>query len=146
MSKKIIKKGTVQETLLIPLYGRKLAMDMYPGNFHDMDCQKIFEQVEMVHEKKGIMEKPGAIMAATRQYDMAAACKEYLKTHPNRMIQLIHCLYRSSVLRSVLRIWYPHVYSYLFTIHIVSPFFQLIPPLEYKHALFSSSLQSHTYH
>lgn len=53
MSKKIIKKGTVQETLLIPLYGRKLAMDMYPGNFHDMDCQKIFEQVEMIHEKKG---------------------------------------------------------------------------------------------
>ena len=77
MSKKIIEKGTVQETLLIPLYGRKRAMDLYPGNFHDMDCQKIFEQVEMSHEKKGLMEKPGAIMAATRQYDMPATSMIY---------------------------------------------------------------------
>lgn len=91
MSKKIIEKGTVQETLLIPLYGRKRAMDLYPGNFHDMDCQKIFEQVEMSHEKKGLMEKPGAIMAATRQYDMAAACREYLETHPNACVVNLGC-------------------------------------------------------
>ena len=32
-----IQKGSVQETLLIPLYGRKLAMDMYPDLFHDQD-------------------------------------------------------------------------------------------------------------
>ncbi len=91
MSKKIIEKGTVQETLLIPLYGRKRAMDLYPGNFHDMDCQKIFEQVEMSHEKKGLMEKPGAIMAATRQYDMAAACRKYLETHPNACVVNLGC-------------------------------------------------------
>lgn len=40
-----IQKGSVQETLLIPLYGRKLAMDMYPGLFSDRDAQKLFEQV-----------------------------------------------------------------------------------------------------
>lgn len=71
MSKKIIQKGTVQETLLIPLYGRKRAMELYPGNFNDRDCQWIFEKVEISYEKKGIMEKVGAIMAATRQYNMA---------------------------------------------------------------------------
>ena len=29
--KYIIEKGSVQETLLIPLYGRKMAMDLYDG-------------------------------------------------------------------------------------------------------------------
>ncbi len=33
-----IEKSTVQETLLIPLCGRKLAMDMYPDLFQDKDC------------------------------------------------------------------------------------------------------------
>ena len=58
MSKKIIQKGTVQETLLIPLYGRKLAMEMYPGNFNNKDSQWIFDQVEMSYEdKKGLIFK-----------------------------------------------------------------------------------------
>ena len=47
MEKIRIEKGTVQETLLLPLYGRKWAMDMYPENFMDKDCQKLFEKVEM---------------------------------------------------------------------------------------------------
>ena len=33
-----IPKGAVQETLLIPLYGRKMAMDLYPDLFSDRDC------------------------------------------------------------------------------------------------------------
>lgn len=67
MSKKIIEKGTVQETLLLPLYGRKRAMEMYPGIFDDKDCQWIFDEVEISYQLKGIMEKVGAIMAATRR-------------------------------------------------------------------------------
>ena len=46
MEKIKIEAGTVQETLLIPLYGRKRAMDQYPENFRDRDCQALFEQVE----------------------------------------------------------------------------------------------------
>lgn len=92
MSKKIIQKGTVQETLLIPLYGRKLAMEMYPGNFNDKDSQWIFDQVEMSYEdKKGLMKKAGAIMAATRQYDLASACKAYLKAHPKAAVVNLGC-------------------------------------------------------
>ena len=33
-----IEKGSVQETLLIPLYGRKMAMDLYPDLFADKEC------------------------------------------------------------------------------------------------------------
>lgn len=91
MSKKIIQKGTVQETLLIPLYGRKRAMELYPGNFNDRDCQWIFEKVEISYEKKGIMEKVGAIMAATRQYNMAEACRVYLKDHPRACVVNLGC-------------------------------------------------------
>lgn len=62
MEKKKIEKGSVQETLLLPLYGRKRAMEMYPGNFNDLDCQRIYNEVEIDYNRKGIMEKIGAIM------------------------------------------------------------------------------------
>lgn len=42
MEKIKIEPGTVQETLLIPLYGRKQAMDRYPDIFMDHDCQGDF--------------------------------------------------------------------------------------------------------
>ena len=61
MEKKKIEKGSVQETLLLPLYGRKRAMEMYPGNFNDLDCQRIYNEVEIDYNRKGIMEKIGAI-------------------------------------------------------------------------------------
>lgn len=54
MEKIKIEKGTVQETLLIPLYGRKYAMDRYPDLFMDHDCQAIFEQIDF-HPEDGIV-------------------------------------------------------------------------------------------
>lgn len=46
MEKIKIEKGTVQETLLIPLYGRKYAMDCYPDLFMDHDCQVLFDKID----------------------------------------------------------------------------------------------------
>lgn len=46
MEKIKIEKGTVQETLLIPLYGRKYAMDLYPDLFMDHDCQVLFDKID----------------------------------------------------------------------------------------------------
>ena len=54
MEKIKIEKGMVQETLLIPLYGRKYAMDRYPDLFMDHDCQAIFEQIDF-HPEDGIV-------------------------------------------------------------------------------------------
>ena len=51
MEKKKIEKGSVQETLLLPLYGRKRAMEMYPGNFNDLDCQRIYNEVEIDYNR-----------------------------------------------------------------------------------------------
>lgn len=90
--KQKIPKGSVQETLVIPLYGRKMAMDLYPDLFADRDCQKLFERVDFeAPTMKDIKTKIGALMAATRQYDMAEACRRYLTEHPNACVVNLGC-------------------------------------------------------
>lgn len=78
--------------MLIPLYGRKLAMDMYPGLFSDRDAQKLLEQIECEFDMQSkLKRKIGAIMGATRQYDMACVCREYLETHPKACVVNLGC-------------------------------------------------------
>ena len=87
-----IPKGSVQETLLIPLYGRKMAMDLYPDLFADRDCQELLNKIDFEAPKtSGIKAKIGAVMAATRQYDMAESCRRYLKEHPNAAVVNLGC-------------------------------------------------------
>lgn len=87
-----IEKGSVQETLLIPLYGRKLAMDLYPDLFADKECQSLLESIDFdVPPMTGIKAKIGALMAATRQFDMAEACRRYIKEHPHAAIVNLGC-------------------------------------------------------
>ena len=93
MEKIKIEKGTVQETLLIPLYGRKYAMDLYPNLFMDHDCQALFDRIDFTvpDNMKGMLGNIGCIMGATRQYDMASACRAYLKAHPNACVVNLGC-------------------------------------------------------
>lgn len=87
-----IEKNTVQETLIIPLFAKKLAMDLYPNLFNDKQCQKVFDNIEYDFEvKTGIKEKIGALMGATRQYDMVCCCKEYLNNHPYASVVNLGC-------------------------------------------------------
>ena len=87
-----IPKGSVQETLLIPLYGRKMAMDLYPDLFADRDCQELLDKIDFEAPKmSGIKARIGAIMAATRQFDMAEVCRRYLKDHPNATVVNLGC-------------------------------------------------------
>lgn len=87
-----IQKNTVQETLIIPLYNRKCAMDMYPHLFYDNECQSLFEYIDYDFKPQGrFKNKMGAIMAATRQYDMSCICKQYLKEHPKACVVNIGC-------------------------------------------------------
>lgn len=92
MEKYKIKKGSVQETLIIPLYGRKLAMELYPENFGDRQCQELFQRIDYEYPRqKKIMAKTGAIMGATRQYDLAAVCRDYLADHPRACVVNLGC-------------------------------------------------------
>ena len=92
MTKIKIEKNTVQETLIIPLYAKKVAMDLYPHYFHDEDCQRIFENIEYSYEYKvGIKERIGALMGATRQFNMVSCIREYLKDHPEASVVNLGC-------------------------------------------------------
>ena len=93
MEKVKIEPGTVQETLLIPLYGRKQAMDRYPDIFMDHDCQEIFSHVDfqVSEQMRGKIGKIGSIMGATRQFDMASVCRRYLKDHPKACVVNLGC-------------------------------------------------------
>ena len=92
MMKYKIPKGSVQETLLIPLYGRKMAMDLYPDLFSDHDCKQLLDNIEYdAPAMSGIKAKIGAVMAATRQYDMAEVCRRYLVEHPHACVVNLGC-------------------------------------------------------
>lgn len=87
-----IERNTVQETLVIPLYGRKLAMDMYPDLFSDRECQKLCDKLDYEYKgKNGIKDRIGAVMGATRQYDLACECRDYLKKHPKAAVVNLGC-------------------------------------------------------
>ena len=46
MMKYHIEKNTVQETLVIPLYGRKVCTEIYPDLYRDDTAQKLIEQID----------------------------------------------------------------------------------------------------
>ncbi len=95
MEKYVVKKGSVQETLIIPLYGRKVAMDMYPDLFSDKECKELLSKIEYSEDKlrkeSKIKLKIGGILAATRQYDLVTVCKEYVSKYPSASVVNLGC-------------------------------------------------------
>lgn len=41
-----IEKNTVQETLVIPLYGRKVCAELFPTLYRDETAGKLMEQID----------------------------------------------------------------------------------------------------
>ena len=97
MNKKIkIEKNTVQETLVMPLYGKAWAVKHYPDLFHDTDCQKIIDQLDydfstMRMQNNSIKMKIGALAAAIRQYALVYEAREYLKDYPKALVVNLGC-------------------------------------------------------
>ncbi len=97
MSKKIkVEKNSVQETLVLPLFGKAWAVRNYPDIFKDQDVQGIMDQVDYdfsVMEKaaSGVKGKIGSLAAATRQAALVWEIKDYLKDHPNALVVNLGC-------------------------------------------------------
>ncbi len=92
MKKYKIEKNSVQETLLIPLYGKKLAVEMYPDLFADKAAVELWSKIDYDEMKQSkIKLKIGAIMAGTRQYDLATVCKRYLADNPEASVVNMGC-------------------------------------------------------
>ena len=53
MSKYHIEKNTVQETLIIPLYGRKVCSERFPYLFKDPEAERICDRLDYDFSEKG---------------------------------------------------------------------------------------------
>lgn len=91
-----IEKNTVQETLIIPLYGRKKCTEIFPDLFSDETALRLIEQIdydfsELEKKSGGSMQEFGFLEAAMRQSDLAYEVKEYLKEHPEAAVVNMGC-------------------------------------------------------
>ena len=91
-----IAKNTVQETLVIPLYGRKLCSECYPTLYRDETAIRLIDQIDYdftaLEKKSGsLMQRFGILEAAMRQSDLAIEMRDYLKDQPNAAVVNLGC-------------------------------------------------------
>ncbi len=91
-----IEKNTVQETLVIPLYGRKMCSQLYPSLYRDETAIQLMQQVDydfstLEQHSKSVMQRFGFLEAAMRQNDLAWEVEDYLKSHPNAAVVNLGC-------------------------------------------------------
>lgn len=91
-----IKKDSVQETLVIPLYGRKIANELFPTLYSDDTASKIIEQLDydfsaLEQRSKNKFYLFGALEIAMRQYDLACEVRDYLAAHPKAAVVNLGC-------------------------------------------------------
>ena len=91
-----IEKNTVQETLILPLYSRKLCTELYPNLYRDETAVCLLEQIdydfsEAKRNSRSLMQRFGALEVAMRQKDLAFEVREYLKKHPCAAVVNLGC-------------------------------------------------------
>ena len=96
MVKHHIEKNTVQETLVIPLFGRLVCSERFPQLFSDPEAKRICDCLDYdFAEKRKKMESPaglfGALEVAQRQYDLRCEVEDYLKSHPRAAVVNLGC-------------------------------------------------------
>ena len=91
-----IEKNTVQETLVIPLYGRKMCSRLYPSLYRDETAIQLIDQLDydfstLENKSESLMQRFGFLECAMRQNDLAFEVRDYLKTHPNAAVVNLGC-------------------------------------------------------
>ena len=91
-----IEKNSIQETLIIPLFGRLVCSEHYPQLFSDPEARRICDCLDYdFTEKRKKMESPaglfGALEVAQRQYDLRCEVENYLKEHPKAAVVNLGC-------------------------------------------------------
>ena len=91
-----IEKNTVQETLILPLYSRKLCSELYPSIYHDETSVRLISQIdynfsEAEKNSRSLMQRFGALEVAMRQNDLAWEVRDYLKGHPKAAVVNLGC-------------------------------------------------------
>lgn len=91
-----IEKNTVQETLIIPLYGRKMCTELFPDLYKDETAARLIKQIdydftEIDKKANSKMQQFGFLEVAMRHYDLSYEVKEYLKSHPKAAMVNLGC-------------------------------------------------------
>lgn len=91
-----IEKNTVQETLVIPLFGRLVCSEHFPELFSDPEAERICNSLDYdFSDKRKKMESKaglfGALEVAQRQYDLRCEAEAYLKDHPHAAVVNLGC-------------------------------------------------------
>ena len=91
-----IEKNTVQETLIIPLFARKVCSELYPNLYRDETSIRLIDAIDYDFseaEKKShsLMQRFGALEVAMRQNDLAWEVRDYLKNHPTAAVVNLGC-------------------------------------------------------
>ncbi|MBR1625357.1 MAG: class I SAM-dependent methyltransferase [Clostridia bacterium] len=91
-----IEKNTVQETLVIQLYGRKLCTERFPDLFKDEKALELIEKIDydfssLESKSKSFAHRFGALEVAMRESDLMWEVGEYLQNHPKAAIVNLGC-------------------------------------------------------
>ena len=91
-----IEKNTVQETLIIPLYARKVCSELYPNLYRDETAVRLIDEIdydfsEAKKNSRSLMQRFGSLEVAMRQNDLAFEVRDYLKGHPNAAVVNLGC-------------------------------------------------------
>ena len=91
-----IEKNTVQETLVIPLYGRKMCSTLYPRLFYDETAIRLMDEIDydftlLEKKSKSLMQRFGFLEAAMRQNDLAWEVRDYLTSHSDAAVVNLGC-------------------------------------------------------
>ena len=91
-----IEKNTVQETLIIPLYSRKLCSELYPNIYRDEAAVRLIDEIDYDFSNaeknfRGLMQRFGSLEVAMRQNDLAFEVRDYLKAHPEAAVVNLGC-------------------------------------------------------
>lgn len=91
-----IEKNTVQETLVIPLYGRKMCSELFPSLYRDETAIRLLQQVDydfslLEKQSQSTMQQFGFLEVSMRQNDLAWEVRDYLQTHPNAAVVNLGC-------------------------------------------------------
>lgn len=96
MEKYKIEKDSIQETLVIPLYGRRLCSQRFPGLYQDSTAAMLMEKVDydfspLERQANSLMQTFGALEVAMRQNDLAWEVRDYLNAHPRAAVINLGC-------------------------------------------------------
>lgn len=91
-----IERNTVQETLVIPMYGRMKSSQLYPFLFKDDGAARLMSRIDydfssLESNSRNAMQRFGFLEVAVRQYNLAWEVRDYLKTHPNAAVVNLGC-------------------------------------------------------